>query len=62
MFKFFKSVKEEMKQVSWPSGKQLRKDVIVVLETSILFAIYFAVVDFIVEKVFTMVFQIRTKN
>lgn len=62
MFKFIKSVKDEMKQVSWPSGKQLRKDVIVVIETSLLFALYFAVVDFVVEKVFSLVFQIRTKN
>lgn len=62
MFKFIKSVKDEMKQVSWPSAKQLRKDVIVVIETSLLFALYFAVVDFVVEKVFSLVFQIRTKN
>ncbi len=43
---FIKSVREEMKIVTWPTGKQLKKDVIVVLETTIIFAIFFGVVDF----------------
>ena len=36
--KFFRSVADEMKQVTWPTKKQLRKDTLVVIETSILFA------------------------
>lgn len=62
MFKFIKSVKDEMKEVTWPSKKQLKKDVIVVLETSILFALYFAVIDFLISKFLSKVFQIHTRN
>ena len=31
--KFLKNVVEEMKNVSWPSKKQLRKDTFVVIQT-----------------------------
>lgn len=44
--KFLKSVREEMKNVTWPTGKRLRKDVSTVIQTAILFAIFFGVVDF----------------
>ena len=30
--KFFRSVADEMKQVTWPTKKQLRKDTLVVIE------------------------------
>ncbi|MDR0921833.1 MAG: preprotein translocase subunit SecE [Lactobacillales bacterium] len=43
--KFLKSVVEEMKKVSWPSKTQLRKDTLVVFETSIIFAIMFWIFD-----------------
>lgn len=50
--KFLRSVKEEMKQVSWPSKKQLRKDTLVVIETSILFAALFFVMDTVIQTAF----------
>lgn len=50
--KFFKSVVEEMKKVTWPSKKQLRKDTLIVLETSILFGIMFFVMDTVIQTVF----------
>ena len=34
---FLRSVREEMKLVSWPSKKQLRHDSLVVIETAIIF-------------------------
>ena len=40
-----KSVKDEIKQVTWPNRKQLRKDTLVVIETSILFGLMFYVMD-----------------
>lgn len=49
--KFLKSVVEEMKLVSWPTRKKLTKDVITVIQTTILFAIFFAVVDFVLAEV-----------
>lgn len=51
MFKFFGSVREEMANVTWPTGKQLRKDVLTVLQTAILFAIFFGVVDYAINLV-----------
>lgn len=44
--KFIKSVRDEMKNVTWPTGKRLRKDVSTVIQTTILFAIFFGVVDY----------------
>lgn len=46
MFKFIKSVRDEMKNVTWPTGKRLRKDVSIVIQTTVLFSIFFGVVDF----------------
>ena len=51
MFKFLGSVREEMKNVTWPTGKQLRKDVSTVIQTTVLFAIFFSVVDFAIGAV-----------
>ena len=45
MIKFFKSVWREMKLVVWPTGKQLRKDMLVVIEMSLIFALFFALAD-----------------
>lgn len=60
--KFIRSVIDEMKQVTWPSKKQLRKDVRVVIETSILFAIYLGVIDFVITKIFSSAFKIHTRD
>ncbi|MGX7014980.1 preprotein translocase subunit SecE [Vagococcus silagei] len=44
--KFMKSVVEEMKIVTWPSKERLGKDVVTVIQSTVLFALFFAVVDF----------------
>lgn len=53
LFKFFKSVGQEMKLVAWPTMKQTRRDSWVVVSTSILFALYFALCDFVLNKLLT---------
>lgn len=45
MIKFFKSVGHTMKEVSWPSWKQNRRDTSVVVGSSILFAAYLGLLD-----------------
>ena len=45
MIKFFKDTWREMKLVTWPTGKQWRKDVLVVVEMTIIFALFFALAD-----------------
>lgn len=49
MFKFIGSVREEMKIVTWPTNTQLRKDVSTVIQTTILFAIFFGAVDVVIN-------------
>ena len=50
--KFFRSVADEMKQVTWPTKKQLRKDTLVVIVTSILFAALFFIMDTVIQTAF----------
>ncbi|MBP1048218.1 preprotein translocase subunit SecE [Enterococcus sp. BWM-S5] len=50
--KFLKSVRDEMKKVTWPTKKQLRKDTLVVIETTVLFAILFFVMDTAIQTAF----------
>ncbi len=54
---FIKSVINEMKVVTWPSKKQLKKDTITVIETSIIFGVMFAVMDWVIGKVFGLVLK-----
>ncbi|EPH97665.1 MULTISPECIES: preprotein translocase subunit SecE [unclassified Enterococcus] len=53
--KFLKSVKEEMKKVSWSSKKQLRRDTLIVIETSIIFGVMFYVMDTAIQHLFSWI-------
>lgn len=55
--KFLRSVKEEMKKVTWPTGKQLRKDTIIVIETSLIFALLFYVMDTGIQSAFSWILK-----
>lgn len=46
--KFIKGVIGEIKATSWPSFAQTRKDTSTVIGTSILFAAYFALADWVI--------------
>ena len=52
---FLRSVKEEMKLVSWPSKKQLRHDSLVVIETAIIFALMFFIMDTAIQAVINLI-------
>lgn len=45
LFKFFGSVNKEMKLVVWPTFKENKRDTWTVIATSLMYAIFFAVVD-----------------
>lgn len=45
LFKFFGSVKDEMKVVTWPTAKENRRDSWTVIMTSIMYGLFFAVID-----------------
>ncbi|WP_159722128.1 preprotein translocase subunit SecE [Enterococcus sp. CSURQ0835] len=53
--KFLRSVREEMKLVTWPSKKKLAHDSLVVIETSIIFAAMFFVMDTAIQALFKLV-------
>ncbi|KPG69509.1 preprotein translocase subunit SecE [Enterococcus sp. RIT-PI-f] len=55
--KFLKSVVEEMKVVSWPSRKQLRRDTFVVIQTTLIFAVMFFVMDTLIQTVFNWILK-----
>ncbi|KRM69440.1 preprotein translocase subunit SecE [Apilactobacillus ozensis] len=49
LFGFFRNVGSEMKKVVWPNAKQTKTDTSTVIGMSIMFAIFFAVVDLLVQ-------------
>lgn len=53
--RFLVTVKDEMKQVSWPSTKQTRKDTTSVVGMAISFAIFLGVVDWAVQYIFQVI-------
>ena len=52
---FFVDVKSEMKKVSFPSRDEVVGTTIVVLVTSVVFAVYLWVADMIIVQLFKMV-------
>jgi preprotein translocase subunit SecE len=50
---YIDEVKSEMRRVSWPAWKQVRATTGVVIAAVFLFAAYFFVVDFIVNRAIT---------
>ncbi len=47
LIRFIKSVFAEMKLVTWPTARETRHDTWVVIATSLLFAAFFALVDWL---------------
>ena len=54
-------LKTEMKRVTWPNWPQVRATTIVVIAATFAFAAYFAVVDFVVNRGITKIFDTFTK-
>lgn len=48
--KFFSEVKEEMKKVTWPKGKEVTKLTLIVLIISGIIALYVGILDFTFTK------------
>lgn len=55
--KFLRSVVDEMKKVTWPTGKQLRRDTLIVIETSLIFALFFYIVDALISTGFGFILK-----
>jgi preprotein translocase subunit SecE len=54
LINFFRDVSREMKKVSWPKGKELRKYTITVLTTVVFASLFFAVVDLGISSLIRM--------
>lgn len=55
--KFLKSVRDEMKLVTWPTGKDITRDTSTVVVTVLLFAAFFAVVDYGIVELIDLVLR-----
>jgi preprotein translocase subunit SecE len=51
----------EMRRVTWPSWKQVRATTLVVIAAVFAFAAYFAVVDQVVSRLITRIFDFFTR-
>ena len=58
---YFEDLRQEMRRVTWPSWKQVRATTGVVIGTVFAFAAYFAVVDSIVGRAITRLFDTLAK-
>ncbi len=58
---YFDDLRQEMRRVTWPNQKQVRATTGVVIGTVFAFAAYFAVVDFLVGRGITRLFNFLSK-
>jgi preprotein translocase subunit SecE len=58
---YIEEVRAEMRRVSWPSWKQVRATTGIVIAAVFLFAVYFAIVDNIVNVVVTRIINYFTR-
>ena len=59
---FLKDVRAEMKKVITPSRAQVQSTTIVVIATVFIFAVFFAIVDFLVSHAVTYIFDHLAKS
>jgi preprotein translocase subunit SecE len=53
---FFKDIVKEMKKVTWPKREELKESTIVVIITSLIFAIFVYIVDKIINEGLKVIF------
>ncbi|MBX9603072.1 MAG: preprotein translocase subunit SecE [Bryobacteraceae bacterium] len=58
---YFEDLRAEMRRVTWPSWKQVRATTLVVIGAVFAFAAYFGIVDFLVGRGITKLFDTLTK-
>ena len=54
---FYNEVRTEMRKVTWPGMKEVRSTTTVVIITVFIFALYFGVIDFIIQHGVTALFR-----
>jgi preprotein translocase subunit SecE len=59
---YIQELQTEMRRVTWPTRKQVQATTVVVIATVFAFAAYFAVVDTLIAKAVTKIFQVFAKQ
>jgi preprotein translocase subunit SecE len=54
---FYNEVRNEMRKVTWPGMKEVRSTTTVVIITVFLFALYFGVIDYVIQHAVTALFR-----
>ncbi len=53
---FFTDIVREMKKVTWPKREELKESTLVVIITSLIFALFVYIVDFIINRGLSVIF------
>jgi preprotein translocase subunit SecE len=59
---YLQALQLEMRNVTWPSRKQVEATTVVVIVTVFAFAAYFALIDSIIARIITKVFSVFAKQ
>ncbi len=59
---YIQELQTEMRRVTWPTRKQVQATTVVVIATVFAFAAYFAVVDTLIARAVTKIFQVFAKQ
>jgi len=54
---FYSDVRNEMRKVTWPSWKEVQGTTTVVIITVFIFALYFGIIDYIIQHAVTYMFS-----
>jgi len=55
---FYNEVRNEMRKVTWPSWKEVQGTTTVVIITVFIFALYFGIIDYIIQHAVQYMFQL----
>ena len=53
---FFTDIVREMRKVTWPKKEELKESTIIVIITSLIFALFVYIVDFIINRGLDVIF------
>ena len=59
---YYSELKLEMRRVTWPSWEQVQATTAVVIGSVFAFAIYFAVVDMVINRLIAKIFETFAKH
>ena len=54
---FYSEVRNEMRKVTWPNWKEVQGTTTVVIITVFLFALYFGIIDYVIQHAVTYMFS-----